>query len=86
MKPFESVPVVASGFVTTTFTVPAACVPVIAVIVVAFTTTTDVAATPPIETVAPLAKPVPEIVTAVFPAVGPLGGAMEETGAGHGAE
>ena len=75
-----------SGFVTTTFTVPAACVPVIAVIVVAFTTTTDVAATPPIETVAPLAKPVPVIVTEVFPAVGPLVGAMDGDDGGMGAE
>ena len=43
---------------------------------VAFTTPTLVAALPPIVTVAPVAKPVPLMVTAVPPAAGPLVGAM----------
>src|SRR5262249_19806235 len=58
--------------VTTTVTAPAACAGVVAVIVVLFTTTTLVAAVPPNVTVAPAAKFVPVIVTAVPPAVGPL--------------
>jgi hypothetical protein len=44
------------------------------VIVVLFTTTTFVAAVPPNVTVAPAAKFVPVIVTAVPPAVDPLFG------------
>ena len=51
-------------FFTVTSTRPSACAPVVAVIVVEFTTLTPVAATPPIVTVAPPAKPVPVIVTA----------------------
>jgi hypothetical protein len=46
----------------------------VAVIVVLFTTTTWVAAVPPNVTVAPEAKFVPVIVTAVPPVVGPLFG------------
>jgi hypothetical protein len=46
---------------------------------VLLTTTTLVAAGPPNVTAAPAKKFVPVIVTAVPPAVGPLGGAMEIT-------
>jgi hypothetical protein len=46
----------------------------LAVIVVLFVTTTLVAAAPPNVTVAPLAKLVPVMVTAVPPAVVPLAG------------
>ncbi len=60
--------------VTVTVTAPAACAGVVAVIVVLFTTTTLVAAVPPNVTVAPEAKFVPVIVTAVPPAAGPLFG------------
>jgi hypothetical protein len=60
--------------VTVTVTAPAACAGVVAVIVVLFTTTTLVAAVPPNVTVAPAAKFVPVIVTAVPPAVDPLFG------------
>jgi len=60
--------------VTTTFTAPAACAGVVAVICVALTTTTFVAPAPPNVTVAPVAKFVPVMVTAVPPAVGPLFG------------
>jgi hypothetical protein len=61
---------------TVTVTVAAPAVPagVVAVIVVAFTTTTLVAAVLPNVTVAPAAKFVPVIVTAVPPAVDPLFG------------
>ncbi len=59
------------GVVTATSTGPAACAPVTAVIDVAEATLTDVAATPPIDTVAPATKPEPVIVTGVPPAVGP---------------
>jgi hypothetical protein len=58
--------------VTVTATAPAFPAGVVAVIVVLFTTTTFVAAAPPNVTVAPAAKFVPEIVTEVPPAVGPL--------------
>src|SRR6266852_638029 len=70
--PFLRLPVCVSGLVTTTFTAPAACAGVVAVICVALTTTTFVAAAPPNVTVAPVAKFVPVMVTAVPPAVGPL--------------
>ena len=46
---------------------------------VLLTTTTLVAAVPPNDTVAPVAKFVPVIVTAVPPAVGPLFGDMPVT-------
>ena len=75
-KPFVSVPVFPSGFVTTTSTSPAACAPVVAVIVVWLTTVTPVAATPPIVTVAPSTNSVPVIVTLVPPAAGPEVGAI----------
>jgi hypothetical protein len=60
--------------VTFTVTAPAACAGVVAVIEVSFTTTTFVAAAPPNVTVAPVAKFVPAIVTAVPPIPGPLFG------------
>jgi hypothetical protein len=61
---------------TVTVTVAAPTLPagVVPVIVVLFTTTTLVAAVPPNVTVAPAAKFVPVIVTAVPPAVDPLFG------------
>jgi hypothetical protein len=58
--------------VTVTVSAPAAPAGVVAVIVVLFTTVTLVAAAEPNVTVAPEAKFVPVIVTAVPPAVGPL--------------
>jgi hypothetical protein len=57
--------------VTVTVTAPAVPGGVAAVICVALPTTTFVAAAPPNVTVAPAAKFVPVIVTAVPPAVGP---------------
>jgi len=60
--------------VTVTVTAPALPAGVVAVICVALTTTTLVAAVAPNVTVAPAAKFVPVIVTAVPPAVVPLFG------------
>jgi hypothetical protein len=60
--------------VTVTVTAPALPAGVAAVIVVPFTTTTFVAAVLPNFNVAPVAKFVPVIVTAVPPAVDPLFG------------
>ena len=60
--------------VTVTVTAPALPAGVVAVIVVLFTTTTFVPAVLPNVTVAPVAKFVPVIVTAVPPAVDPLFG------------
>src|SRR6267378_1306854 len=57
VKQPTQLPLCVSGLVTVTVAVPAAWAGVDAVIVVAFTTTTDVAAVPPIETVAPDTKP-----------------------------
>jgi hypothetical protein len=57
---------------TVTVTAPALPAGVVAVIDVALTTTTLVAAVLPNVTVAPVAKFVPVIVTAVPPAAGPL--------------
>src|ERR1700740_524298 len=59
-----------------TVTAPAACAGVVAVICVGLTTTTFVAVLLPNVTVAPAAKFVPLIVTAVPPATGPLFGDM----------
>jgi hypothetical protein len=70
-------------FVTTTFTVPAACAAVVAVIDVLLTTVTPVAAVPPRLTVAPATNPVPVIVTAVPPLADPeLGEIVVTVGAG----
>ena len=60
--------------VTVTVTAPALPAGVMAVMVVLFTTTTLVAAAPPNVTVAPEAKFVPVIVTAVPPPVDPVFG------------
>jgi hypothetical protein len=60
--------------VTVTVTAPALPAGVVAVMVVLFTTATLVAAVPPSVTVAPAAKFVPAIVTAVPPAAVPLFG------------
>jgi hypothetical protein len=65
--------------VTVTVTAPALPAGVAAVIVVLFTNTTFVAAAVPNVTVAPEAKLVPVIVTAVPPEVGPLFGATPVT-------
>ena len=62
------------GLVTVTVTAPAVPAGVVAVMVVLLTTTTFVAAALPKVTVAPVAKFVPVIVTAVPPVVGPLFG------------
>jgi hypothetical protein len=83
VNPLASVPLWVSGLVTTTLTAPAAWAGVVAVREVLLTTVTPVAAVPPKLTVAPVAKLVPVIVTAVPPAVGPLVGATPVTvGAG----
>src|SRR3989442_6884986 len=83
VNPLDSVPLCASALVTVMFTAPAACAGVVAVIVMLFTTLTPVAALPPRLTVAPGAKLVPVIVTAVPPVVGPDEGATLPTvGAG----
>jgi hypothetical protein len=60
--------------VTVTVTPPTLPAGVLAVIVVLFVTTTFVAAALPNVTVAPVAKFVPVMVTAVPPEVGPLFG------------
>ena len=59
------------GFVTSTLTEPLACAGATAVMVVLPSTFIFEAAVPPKVTVAPLAKPVPEMVTVVPPVVGP---------------
>src|SRR6185437_16382076 len=71
LKPLVSVPLCPSVLVTTTLTVPAACAGVVAVMEVLLATATFVAATPPNPTVAPLAKLLPVIVTAVPPLAEP---------------
>jgi len=67
----------------TTFTDPAACAIVVPAIVVALIVETE-SVEPPKETVALAWKPLPEIVTVVPPAAGPLVGATPVT-AGAGA-
>src|SRR4029077_17837065 len=74
VNPLLRLPLCVSGFVPVPVTAPAACAGVVAVICVPLTTTTFVAAVPPNVTVAPAAKFVPVIVTAVPPAVDPLFG------------
>ena len=73
MNPFGQAPTL-PGHRDLTVTAPALPAGVVAVIVVLLTTTTLVAAVPPNFTVAPEAKFVPVIVTAVPPAVDPLFG------------
>jgi len=65
------VPLCSSRWVTTTSTAPAACGGVIAVIDVALTTVTPVAGVSPRFTVAPAWNPVPVMLTAVPPPIGP---------------
>jgi hypothetical protein len=84
VKPAGSVPLCPPEFVTTTLTAPAARAGVVAVIEVLFTTTTLVAAAPPKLTPAPAAKPVPVMVTAVPPLVGPELGLTRVTVGGGG--
>ena len=74
MNPLVRLPLCPLGLVTVTVTAPALPAGVVAVIGVLFTTTTFVAAALPNVTVAPAAKFVPVIVTAVPPAVDPLFG------------
>jgi hypothetical protein len=78
--PFVSVPDFALVFVTvTSYKRPAGSTGALHVIVVVFTNTTFVAAAVPNLTVAPAAKFVPVIVTAVPTAAGPDVGVMEVT-------
>jgi hypothetical protein len=72
------VPDCESGFVTRTFTVPVACAVVVPVMLVAETVDT-VSAAPPSETVAPVWKSDPAMVTAVPPRLGPLDGVIDVT-------
>ena len=65
--------------VTITSVAPAACAPVVALIDVADSTTTFVAATPPSDTAAPVAKLLPLMRTAVPPAAGPTDGVTAVT-------
>ena len=71
-------PLCVSGFVTMTVTAPAACAVVVPEMPVALRVDT-VSADPPRETLAPLWKPVPAIVTAVPPSLVPLAGVIEVT-------
>ena len=78
----ELVELVCPPLVTVTSTVPEPA-GLVAVIDVALFTVTPVAAVPPNDTVAPDAKPVPEMVTEVPPAAGPVAGLTPNTvGAG----
>src|SRR5262245_31532020 len=70
VNPFTLVPEAPLGFVTTTFTRPAACAGVVAEINVS-PPDTFVAATPPNVTVTPDVKPKPEMFTKVPPFVFP---------------
>ena len=74
VKPVARVPLCPLEFVTVTITAPAVPAGVVAVMLVLLTTTTFVAAVLPNVTVAPEAKFVPVIVTAVPPVVGPVVG------------
>jgi hypothetical protein len=74
VNPLAKLPLNPLGLVTVTAAAPATPAGVVAVIVVLLVTTTFVAAVPPNVTVAPVAKFVPVIVTAVPPAVVPLFG------------
>ena len=60
-----------SKFVTDTETIPVACAGVLHVIDVGETTTVEVQRLVPNLTIAPVRKPVPDIVTAVPPAIAP---------------
>jgi hypothetical protein len=82
---FANVPLCVSGFVTVTLTGPAACAGVFEVKILVLLTTVMMPVTtmPSILTVAPAAKPVPVIVSAVPPAIGPdVGATLVTVGAG----
>ena len=74
VKQAPQAPLWASGFVTTTSTVPAAWAGVVAVMLVAFTTVTELAAAPPKLAETGATKPVPVMVAGASPAVEPLFG------------
>ena len=76
VNPEAKAPLSPFGLVTTTLTAPAELAGVVAVIWVGLTTVTAVAAALPKAIVAPARKPVPLMVTAVPPPVGPLVGEM----------
>jgi len=78
-NPLGSVAAWPSILVTTMSTAPAACAAVVQAIFVDDSKATVAAATPPMETVVPLAKFVPVIVTAVPPATGPDKGETDAT-------
>jgi len=85
VKQLVHVPVCVSGFVTVTVAAPATCAAVVPVMLVALTAETA-SADPPNDTVAPVTKSLPAIVTVVPPAVAPLLGATDVTvGGGAGA-
>jgi len=77
VKPPSSVATCRSKLVTVTSTGPVGPPGVVAVRVVPVTTTTSIAARPPNATLAPLVKPVPVMVTTVFPVMGPDVGPSE---------
>ena len=77
MKPAFLVAVCVSGFVTTTFELPASLLGVTVVSSVELTKTTEVASVVPNLTVAPDTKLVPVMVTVVPPKVVPLVGETE---------
>jgi len=79
VKPLVSVPLRLSGFVTTTFNVPAAWAGVIAVMDELLVNVTEAELVPPKDTPAPFTKPDPVIVTVVPPAVLPVFGDTEVT-------
>src|SRR5512135_3527741 len=83
VKPLDVVAVRFAVFPTTTSVAPAACAGVTAVSWAELTKVTEAAATARVastnDTVAPLANPVPEIVTVVPPEVGPVEGLTVET-------
>lgn len=85
MNAFARLPLFPLVLVTVVVTVPTVFAGVVAVMVVPFETETLVAATVPNLTLAPAAKFVPVIVTAVPPAIGPEFGEMPDT-VGIGAE
>lgn len=84
VKALASVALCASGLVTMTETVPAACAGVVAVRLVPFVTVTFVASVPPMRTLAPATKLLPVIVTEVPPVVGPVFGTTLLTVGGPG--
>jgi hypothetical protein len=84
VKPFGRL-ALPPGAVTATTTAPAACAGVAAVIVLSPLTVKLVAVAPPNVTAVAPVKPLPDMVTEVPPAVGPLFGATEAI-VGTGAE